>query len=168
MCGQFRRPIQRLCLTLVVLQSSQSLSGATATIETTRYHKIFPATPTPACGHSTRIVRDAPRQWKTLRKKVIHAPPRATVVPHAPADEGSWLLLRSPESPVANLQVYIPSFLIQHLHHPLLSIFLSGEIYFQLILDFSSKSNTSEAPLTIWSCFVPFESTDSIASVTLY
>ena len=65
--------------------------------------------------------------------------------------------ISSPESPAADLQAYVPSFMIQHLHHPLLSIFLSDDIYFQLLLDFSSKSDTSIASLTIWSCFVPSE-----------
>ena len=73
-----------------------------------------------------------------------------------------------PESPVVDVQAYVPGFLIQHLHHPLLSIFLSGSIYFQILFYFSSKSDTTEAPLTIWSCFVRSKSTDFVASVTLY
>ena len=51
-----------------------------------------------------------------------------------------------PESPATNLQAYVPGFLIQHLHHPLLSIFLSDSIYFKILFYFS----------------------DSITSVTLY
>ena len=73
-----------------------------------------------------------------------------------------------PELPAVDLQAYAPGFLVQHLHHPLLSIFLFGGIYFQILLDFSSKSDTTKAPLPIWSCFVHSKSTDSIASVTLY
>ena len=76
--------------------------------------------------------------------------------------------ISSPKSPAVDLQAYVPSFLIQHLYHPLLSIFLTDGIYFQLLLAFSSKSDTSEAPLTIWSCFVPSESTDSVDSATFY
>ena len=49
----------------------------------------------------------------------------------------------------ADLQAYVPGFLIQHLNHPLLSISFSEGIYFKLLLDFSSKSDTTEAPLTI-------------------
>ena len=73
-----------------------------------------------------------------------------------------------PESLATNLQAYVPGFLIQHMHPPLLSIFLFGNICFQILFYFSSKSDTTEAPLTIWSCLVPSESTDSVASVTLY
>ena len=50
---------------------------------------------------------------------------------------------------------------------PLLSIFLSSGIYFQPLLDFSSKSDTIEAPLTFWSCFVPSDSIGSVDSTTL-
>ena len=65
-------------------------------------------------------------------------------------------------------KAYVPSFLIQHLHQPLLSIFLSDDIYFKILFYFLSKSDTTEAPLTIWSCFVHSESVDSVASMTLY
>ena len=54
-----------------------------------------------------------------------------------------------PESPVADLRAYVLGFLIQHLHHPLLSIFLSSGIYIQILFYFSSKSDTIEVPLTI-------------------
>ena len=33
-----------------------------------------------------------------------------------------------PESPAVDLQAYAPGFLVQHLHHPLLSIFLFGGV----------------------------------------
>ena len=39
---------------------------------------------------------------------------------------------------------------------------------FRFFFDFSSKFDTTEALHTIWSCFVLSESTDSVASVTLY
>ena len=120
----------------------------------------FSATLTLACGHSTRIVEDrTPRWWKNLQQQVSHSLPR------------TWLPLRSPNFITllaADLQAYALGFLIQQLHHPRLSIFLFGGIYFQLLLDFSSKSDTIEVPLTIWSCFVPYESTFSFDSATLY
>ena len=65
----------------------------------------------------------------------VHTPPQtgpcASVVPHVPA-RGSFSGRRTspPELPVDDLQAYVPGFLIQHLHHPLFSIFLFGDIYF--------------------------------------
>ena len=105
-------------------------------VQTTCHWKLFSATPTPARGHSTRIVS----RWKTLRKKVTNAPPLSLTCRRVRAHcLFSGCQASSPESPTANLQVYMPGFLIQHLHHPLLSIFLSNGIYLQLLLDFSSS-----------------------------
>ena len=44
-----------------------------------------------------------------------------------------------PESPTADLEAYVPSFLIQNLHRPLLSIFLSDDIYFHILFYFVVK-----------------------------
>ena len=138
------------------------------------FRRDFPATLTLALGLSTKIARAcSPLRWKNLRQQVSHTSPRtdlpSAIVPHAPARGFfSDRRISSPELPATDLQAYVPSFLIQHLHRPILSIFLSNGIYFQLLLDFSSKSDNSEAPLTIWSCFVPSKSTNSVDSVTLY
>ena len=51
----------------------------------------------------------------------------------------------------------------------LLSPFFSPVAYiFSFFLSFSSKSNNSEASLTIWNCLTPSKSTGSVDFVTLY
>ena len=87
-CGQFQRPIQRLCLTLAVSQLSQSLSGGTKTVETTRHLKFFPTRffGNPYSGAWT-LHQDRQRLSSQLVKKIsssksltrlhkqVHAPP---------------------------------------------------------------------------------------------
>ena len=103
-----------------------------------------------------------------VQKSPATGPLRASMRCRCLSRTGSCHQTSPLELPTTDLQAYVPGFPIQHLHHPLLSIFLSGDIYFQILFYFSSKFDTTEAPLTIWSCFVPFESTDSVASMTLY
>ena len=162
-CGQFWRPIQRLCLTPVVLQLSQSLLGATVTVGTTSHRKKISTrfSDNPYFGtwtlHQDRrslsslLVQKSPALGSS--RASMHRPTRrrcpshTAAIPHMPPLSLSRRCLRahdsfsgrrtSPhESPAADLLAYVPSFLIQHLHLHFFLCFVSDSYTFLGFLDF--------------------------------
>ena len=72
---------------------------------------------------------------KISNNRSLTRPPGASIVPHA---HGSFFDRRTspPESPAADLQAYVPGFLIQHLHHPLCPFFSPTSYTFRFFLFF--------------------------------
>ena len=94
------------------------------------------------------LERELPRQCKNLQHQVPHAPP-LRVRAH---DSFSSSRTSPLESPTADLLVYVPGFLIQHLHLHFFLCFVSDSCTFLGFLDFS---DTQRHLQDFGSCFAP-------------
>ena len=143
LCDQFRRPIQRLYLTPVVVKPLRSNSHRRNNPSSKTFLTRFSGDPNSGVWTLHQDCRslhfspveDSPKKGdpraSTSRPTRRHCPSCRCVRAH-----GLFSSHRtsSPELHTADLQGYIPDFLIQHLHHSFLSIFKSMAYIFSFFL----------------------------------
>ena len=124
--------------------------GAIATIETTHRRKNFPTrfSDNPYSNAWTLYQDRRNLSSPPVQKSLAAGPSSASTCQHMRA-RGSFSSRRTspPESPTADLQAYVPGFLIQHLHHSLLFIFSPPSYTFRFIFIFR-QSLTPLKPLS--------------------